>query len=142
MNMPNLVETPTVLYTSGHKYQARCQMIYFTGIFGYEIMTDLILLRKDGWMLVEPYFAWDGASGPAIDTRTNMRASHLHDALAALMRKGLLPMDCIERSNAALKRIMIIDGAWSARAKLYKFVLDRTSFWANPKNARGFHVAP
>lgn len=138
----NLIESPTLFYTAGHKYQARCQMIYFTGICGYKIVTDLITLRKDGWMLVESYFAWDGASGPAIDTNNNMRGSHAHDALAALMRMGLLPMSCIEPSNMVIRRLMIDDGARPWRATGYKVVLDRTSFWANPKCARPFNVAP
>ena len=137
-----LVESPTLFFTDGHKYQARCQMIYFTNICGYEIITDLITLRKDGWMLIESYFAWDGASGPAIDTYNNMRGSQAHDALASLMRMGLLPMRYIEPSNRLIQRLMIEDGAHPWRAVAYKAALDRTSFWANPKYERQLNAAP
>jgi hypothetical protein len=143
-----LCEDPThdthfLYYTNGHKYQARNAMVYWTGICpGCDIITDLIILKRNGWMFVDKYFAWDGPSGPAIDTRTNMKASHAHDALAALMRKGLLPMSMICASNDVLRRIMIRDGALPVRANMYKAVLDRTSYWANPKNQKPFCVAP
>ena len=139
----SLVESNNLLYTNGHKYQSRNAMIYYTGIFlPYDVISDLIIHRRDGWMLVEPYFAWDGCSSIAIDTRTNMRAGHAHDACAALMRKGLLPLSCIEPSNALLRRLMIKDGALRTRANCYKLVLDRTSYWARPENQRPFKIAP
>ena len=138
-----LIETPTLLYCDGYKYQARCAMVYYVGIFPAEdIITDLIVLRRDGWLWVAKYFAWDGASGPAIDTASNMRGSHAHDALAALMRKGLLPMVCRFPANEVIRRLMIDDGAFRVRADLYRAVLNQTSYWADPKNSKTVHVAP
>ena len=139
----NLVESQNLLYTNGHEYQARCEMIYYTGIMlDCDIISDLIIHRRDGWMMVLPYFAWDGCSSVAIDTRTNMRAGHAHDALAALMRKGLLPISCIEPSNALLRRLMIADGSWKVRADYYKAVLYRTNYQALPENQKAFKIAP
>ena len=111
-----LIETPTLFYTDGYKYQSRCDMVYFVGIYPKDdIVTDLIALRRDGWMWVAKYFAWDGASGPAIDTASNMRGSHAHDALAALMRMGKLPMVCRYQANDVIRRLMIDDGAFKDR---------------------------
>ena len=44
----------------------------------------------NGLLTVEVDYAWDGASGPTIDDKTNMLPSLFHDALYQLMREGLL----------------------------------------------------
>jgi hypothetical protein len=43
-------------------------------------------LKPDGRLTVKKGYAWDGASGPAIDTPSIMRGSLVHDALYQLMR--------------------------------------------------------
>jgi len=139
----DMVETPQLFYVDGFKYQSRNDMVYFTGIFPPKtIVTELIILRTDSWMWVGKYFAWDGCSGPTIDTNTNGRGGHAHDALAALMRGGYIPMGCRFASNKVIERLMIDDGAWECRAHTYRFVLDRTKSWADPKNARKLLTAP
>lgn len=45
-----------------------------------------VQLQKDGNLTVKPGYAWDGASGPTIDTSSVMRASLVHDALYQCMR--------------------------------------------------------
>lgn len=138
----DLEETKQLIYVGGYKYQSRCDMVYFTGITGYTIVTDLVTLRPDGWMLVSKYFAWNGANHPAIDTKSNMRGSQAHDALAALMRMGLLPVSCVKPSNAVIRRLMIDDGAWRFRANLYQKVLDKTEYWARPNGSKDILTAP
>jgi hypothetical protein len=138
----DLTETPQLCYVDGYKYQSRCDRVYYIGITGHTIVTDLITLRPDGWMLVSEYFAWDGCSGPAIDTKSNMRGGQCHDALAALMRMGLIPIDCVKPSNQAITRLMIDDGAWRFRANLYQRLLDLTEYWARPENSKKILVAP
>lgn len=138
-----LTETRHLRYCDGYKYQSRCPMVYFAGIFPErDISTDLIVLRRNGWMWVAPYFAWDGASGPALDTRSTMRSSHFHDAAAALMRMGELPMDFRIQANETYRRLMVADGAWQARAAAHRFVLDRTRYWADPNHSKTVFVAP
>lgn len=44
----------------------------------------------DGYMVIKSGYAWDGASGPALDTKDFMKASLVHDAFYQLMRIGLL----------------------------------------------------
>lgn len=139
----DLMETRHLIYCDGYKYQSRCPMVYYAGIIPEKnIVTDLIVLRRDGWMWVAPYFAWDGASGPAIDTPSVMRACQFHDGAAALMRMGKLPMDCRFRVNETYRRLMITDGALLVRADLHRFALDRTKYWADPENSKRVHVAP
>ena len=38
-------------------------------------------------MIVEKDYAWDGPSGPTIDTSNSMRASLVHDVLYQAMRE-------------------------------------------------------
>ena len=52
--------------------------------------TEFISLSVDGMLTLSKYYAWDGASGPAIDTLDFMRGSLVHDALYQLCRLGLL----------------------------------------------------
>ena len=54
------------------------------------INTDFISLDVHGNLLVKKGYAWDGPSGPVIDTDENMRASLIHDALYQLMRNEYL----------------------------------------------------
>jgi hypothetical protein len=49
-----------------------------------------VSLSPDGTLRVNERYAWDGPSGPALDTRNFMRGSLVHDALYQLMRLSLL----------------------------------------------------
>lgn len=65
---------------------------FFVGLFPEQtIRHGLITLTTSGWLHLGEGFWWDGASGPAIDTESNMRASLVHDALINLVQAGLLP---------------------------------------------------
>lgn len=69
-------------------------------------------------------YAWDGPSGPTIDTKTFIRASLVHDALYQLMREEKLDrIKYREDADQLLKRICLEDGMNSFRAAyVYKFV--------------------
>lgn len=116
-----MIETRPILYCCGYKYQLRCDVWIQTGIHPpADIVTELVELRRDGWMLVRKYFAWDGASGPTWDDRANMRASLVHDALYYLMRVGLLGIEHRPEADALLKMVMLADGALPIRARYYE----------------------
>jgi len=140
----NLEESSVVEYTKGYKYQLRKDMIIQTFIFpDKNIITPLVILRKDGWMLVSKYFAWDGASGPTYDDNTNMRGSLFHDGLGYLFRTGLLDIKFLPPSGELLRRLMVEDGAWKVRADYYMFAVNKIyTDWALPKNAKEVFTAP
>lgn len=82
------------------------------------INTGFIRLTKGGKLTIKNRYAWDGASGPAIDTRTIMRGSLVHDALYQLMRERHL--DYLKDRKAAdriLRDICLEDGMSKVRAK-------------------------
>ena len=61
-------------------------------------------------------FQWDGASGPAIDTPSFMRASLVHDALYKLAREGMLPDGWRLPADKVLVAILRKDGmSWIRR---------------------------
>ncbi len=60
-------------------------------------ITDSKLVHVGGWcaldegmLIIYKGYAWDGASGPAIDTPDFMLGSLVHDAMYQLMREGIL----------------------------------------------------
>ena len=84
---------------------------------GKDIDYEFVSLSRNGVLAIRKYYAWDGASGPAIDTRKIMRGSLVHDALYQLMRLGALdhvvhrkPVDRI------MKKICLEDKMFSPRA--------------------------
>lgn len=83
----------------------------------------LIVLSKNGQLFIVPGYAWDGASGIAIDTPNFMRGSLVHDALYQLMRQGRLPLSERDKADRLLQKICIEDGMGSFRAAyVYKAV--------------------
>ncbi|AXR59861.1 DUF1353 domain-containing protein [Leptospira mayottensis] len=81
-------------------------------------------LNQEGLLDINAGYAWDGPSGPTIDTKTFIRASLVHDALYQLMREEKLDrIKYREDADQLLKRICLEDGMNSFRAAyVYKFV--------------------
>jgi hypothetical protein len=53
-------------------------------------LAKFLSLSPHGVLSIRKFYAWDGHSGPTIDTRDFMRGSLIHDALYQLMREGVL----------------------------------------------------
>ena len=76
-----------IRYRSGYKYQlATSYSMPITIKPKKEIKTKFIELDTTGKLTIKEGYAWDGPSGPVVDTKENMRASLVHDALYQLMR--------------------------------------------------------
>jgi len=107
-----------IAYKSGYKYQLR--EIYSVTIDikpAATIDTEYIKLDTDGNLTIAKGYAWDGPSGPTIDTRDFMRGSLVHDALYQLMREGHLDNhNYRDDADRILQRLCKEDGMWSARA--------------------------
>jgi hypothetical protein len=81
------------------------------------IDTNFIALTTAGALTIKNRYAWDGPSGPTIDTKSFMRGSLVHDALYQLMREKYLDYK-IHRKYAddLLKKICLDDGMCRLRA--------------------------
>ena len=75
-----------------------------------------ITLLATGLLKIGRDYAWDGPSGPAIDTKSFMRGSLVHDALYQLIREGVLDSKYRKAADEILRTICIEDGMSRIRA--------------------------
>ena len=105
---------------SVYLYCIRQNYKYQSVITGREYENEWLRLSKDGMVVVKGThykgYAWDGPSGPTIDTRTFMRGSLVHDALYQLMRDGYLDKEFREPADRLLKSMCKKDGMYWIRA--------------------------
>ncbi len=74
-------------------------------------------LSSEGVLTIRKSYAWDGPSGPTIDTRNFMRGSLVHEALYQLMRLSALDYKVHrKRADEILKEICLEDGMFLFRA--------------------------
>ena len=64
-------------------------------------LPGIMSLNESGCLQIAAGYAWDGASGPTIDTRNSMIASLVHDALYQLIREDNYPPAPDELPTAA-----------------------------------------
>lgn len=76
----------------------------------------VITLEADGLLTIKKGYAWDGPSGPTIDTPNFMRGSLVHDVLYQLMREELIAQEHREYADKLLREICLEDGMAQIRA--------------------------
>ncbi len=91
---------------------------------------DYVRLYANGWMWFRYNYAWDGASGPTLDDKTNMRGSLYHDGAAQLSREGMLPAIWRDYFDKILKNTCVADGMPYLRAELWHLGVDRCGAFA------------
>jgi len=134
-----------IAYKGGYKYQLKTDCVVPISIKpSTSIQTDFIDLDSFGMLTVRKGYAWDGPSGPTIDTPTFMRGSLVHDALYQLMREKRLDHDTYrEAADRTLQSICKEDGMWALRAWwVYKGVHLFGSPSADPADERPLTYAP
>ncbi len=101
------------------KYRLTADLDMQTRVKGIECKTEYIRLREDGTLTLLKGYAWNGASGPTLDTAGTMAPSAGHDALYQLIEMGVLPAS--ERINADrdLRDWLIGEGVPEVRALLW-----------------------
>lgn len=132
-------------YKKGYKYQLEADYSVFVGINASRggINTQWLYLSESGWLTIRKGYAWDGPSGPTIDTKDTLRGSLIHDAIYQLMRLGLLSQSYRDEADDLLRRICIEDGMNPARAKLwYMGVRMFAEPYARYGTERGVLIAP
>ncbi|MCH8807455.1 MAG: DUF1353 domain-containing protein [Planctomycetes bacterium] len=110
-----------ISYRSGYKYQlATAYPIKINIKPKKDIDTEFIKLKKPGDLTVARGYAWDGPSGPVVDTRQNLRASLVHDALYQLMRHNELSVKTHkDKADKLFKKMCIEDGISKVTAQIY-----------------------
>ena len=130
-------------YKKGYKYQLYTDYELEISIKpDADLDMEFIALTAQGKLTIKKGYAWDGPSGPAVDTDNFMRGSLVHDALYELMRYGKIDANtCKHRADQIMKELCIQDGMSRARAWwVYKGV-----DWfggTSTKRQRPVHLAP
>ena len=125
-------------YRKGFKYQLAEDYQIKINICPVDpIKLDFISLTSDGMLSILKGYAWDGASGITIDTKSSMRGALVHDALYQLLRMKLINACWRTYADELLRDICIEDGMYKWRANMwYKAVNKLAAFAADPKNTK------
>lgn len=104
----------------GYKYIVEESSAYNLPKLAFITFESKYLSLKDGYLIIKPGYAWDGASGPTRDDKSNMRGSLVHDALYQILREGDIKAAEFVRQYAdeLLRDICIADSPNKAWAKI------------------------
>ncbi|GAK24268.1 hypothetical protein JCM19052_4928 [Vibrio sp. JCM 19052] len=84
-----------------YKYNLHSEEQVETGItLTQPFDSPFLSLSEQGLLTIKKGYSWDGASGPAIDTKNILKASLVHDALYQLMREEVLPQSSREQADS------------------------------------------
>ena len=105
----------------GYKYQLLKEYRFRHGIDFYNdinfklLDSDFIELTFTE-LIFKKWYCWDGASGPAIDTRNFMRGSLIHDGFYQLIREKKIKPNYKKDADRILREECIKDGMSKMRA--------------------------
>lgn len=134
-----------IFYKAGYKYQlAKNYVIFLEQIPAHDIESEYVELTKGGRLTVSKGYAWDGPSGPAIDTKNFMRGSLVHDALYQLMREQKLdPRYWRVVADNLLRKLCREDGmSWIRAWWVYKSVRAFAKTATSVSNLKKLLTAP
>ena len=137
-----------IRYRSGnYKYQLAEIYTVEVGLHPDDIIDiGILFLSTSGELVIHNGYAWDGPSGPSIDTKDFMRGSLVHDALYQLMRAKLelLPSRIWRKqADIELRKICREDGMNRFRAwYVYRAVRLFRRSATDPENRSGVITAP
>ena len=97
------------------KYRLFRDYSHYTSLIGYDVDTEFLRLTTYGLLTFKAGYMWDGATGPAIDTVDNMRASLVHDGFCQLINEKRLPFKVRKYADYLLRTIFIEDGKYYGR---------------------------
>lgn len=134
----------SIYYKEGYKYQLETNYYIKTALKPLQfVTTEHLNLDLEGLLLIRKGYAWDGPSGPAVDTPNFMRGSLVHDALYQLIRQKHLPKTARKEADKLLQKICKEDGMSALRAWwVYQGVSRFGASSANPDNAKKITEAP
>jgi hypothetical protein len=111
-----------IKYKDGYKYQLEEAYRIQIPILPVDSRSlPFIRLSKTGILTIRKGYAWDGPSGPAIDTKNFMRGSLVHDALYQFLRNGMIGPKWRDPADQLLRKMCREDGmSWVRSWWVYK----------------------
>ncbi len=137
----------SIAYKKGYKYQLKeyysVSIPELSDVMRHILFSFHFIRWDDGVLTISPGYAWDGPSGPTVDTKTFMRGSLVHDALYQLMREEILPRLCRKLADKILYRMCREDKmVWIRAAWVYVAVRLFAGFAADPASKKPVLFAP
>ena len=130
-------------FKAGYKYITSRYFTHITSVVGFEAENDFIALGSGGDIHIKKCYAFDGPSGPTIDTDNSMRGALVHDALYQLMREKLIPITCREAADRTFYNTLREDKMCYIRAQAWlKTVRLVSAGAAKPSGGNKEKVAP
>ena len=135
---------PHIAYKGGYKYQLQEDYKGPTLVFPEVLLShDFISLTPDGTITIKAGYAWDGPSGPTVDTRNFMRGALVHDALYQLIREEFLHKSSRLMADKTLFWYCRNDGmSRIRRTYIYYGVRWFAGFAASPSDEKPTKYAP
>ena len=131
-----------IQYTEGYKYQLHADaVIPLPDAFKGQAFTAEWGKLKDCALTLYKGYAWDGASGPTHDDKSNMVGALGHDGLYQAMREGFMKRDMKDAADDFLRDRCIEDGMNRVRAWLWHRAVKKFGLNATLRN-RDILVAP
>ena len=110
-------------HVEGYRYRTVDIEIHDVPELAHFYLTAPFISLWGGVIKIDVGYAWDGASGPAINTKNFRRGSLVHDALYQLMRNGAIPRGYRDTADKILRRMCLEDKMCAPRAWwVYHFV--------------------
>ncbi len=107
-------------YDANYRYQLAEDYTCRVSVFPEDdIIQDFYVLTKTGVLLAKKGYAWDGPSGPALDTKDGMRGSLVHDILYQAIGEKRLDPKWRKQADRELYRICREDGMNGIRASYW-----------------------
>lgn len=96
-----------------YHFETRCRPVQMVSM-------PFISLEPTGQCRLDVGFAFDGASGPVIQTKSILRRAAEHDAKYRLMREGLLDAEANQPiADEEFREGLVLDGTMSTRAEVF-----------------------
>ena len=132
-----------IYYRKGYKYQLAETYVITTDVLNCFCDTEYLGLNPRGDLTIKEGYAWDGASGPTLDSASTMRGSLVHDAFYQLMRESLIPLTYRKHVDDIFRKIILEDGMFYLRALLWEEAVHTFGEpAADPKNIKKIISAP
>lgn len=135
-----------IVYRKGYKYKLAADYSVWIPIKPADTFVaagGFVTLNREGLLVIKAGYAWDGPSGPAVDTKNFMRPSLIHDALYESMRDGLLHRSRRKEVDMLLRENCREDGMSKLRSNwVYWAVNNWAARSSTPEGGREILTAP
>lgn len=118
LNPKIYVENDFLRFISGFKYQIVEEFVIVIDDYKphQNIVDEFFEFYADGTLIIKKGFAWDGPSGPTIDTKDAHIAAIVHDVFYRCIRRGYLPLSIKPIADRIFYKLLRKNGMFILRA--------------------------